>query len=292
MSASDLVSKKTRLEFREHFVGWTLRTIADEFDAADIACDLNYDPDLTGERRTLVEQYYHTLDFSNSNDVKRLLNVYAEVLRCIEVASVDEDSWGNSEQSRGSAKKELAKLTVLLKRDGWLYDDGLIRPAAGDPNFGNLLEHAVAFDLGHIRKQIERLENSVDSDPTHAIGTAKELVESCCKTILKDEGVEYDKKLDLMPLVKLTAKQLKLTPEHVPDAARGAKTIKTVLQKLTAIVHDMGELRNLYGSGHGKDGRFSGLQPRHARLVTGMASTLALFLFETHTERTAAEDNK
>ncbi|HZZ30473.1 MAG TPA: abortive infection family protein [Phenylobacterium sp.] len=41
-------------------------------------------------------------------------------------------------------------------------------------------------------------------------------------------------------------------------------------------------MRNFYGSGHGQDGRARGLTPRHARLAVGAASTLALFLFDTH----------
>src|SRR5690606_37330442 len=137
----------------------------------------------------------------------------------------------------------------------------------------------------YIRRQLERMESSVDNDPSHAIGAAKELVESTCKTILADEGAPHDKNIDLMPLIKLTVKQLKLTPDDIPDTAKGAQSIKQLLHKLAAIVHEMGELRGLYGTGHGKDGRFKGLQPRHARLATGMAGTLALFLFETHQER-------
>ena len=40
----------------------------------------------------------------------------------------------------------------------------------------------------------------------------------------------------------------------------------------------------MYGTGHGKDGNSAGLRPRHARLAAGAATTLAMFLFETHTE--------
>jgi hypothetical protein len=36
--AGEIISKKTRYEFREFFVGWVLREIEMEFDAADIPC--------------------------------------------------------------------------------------------------------------------------------------------------------------------------------------------------------------------------------------------------------------
>jgi hypothetical protein len=42
----DLISKKTRQLIREYFVGTTLAIIADEFDAADITADRDYDPEL------------------------------------------------------------------------------------------------------------------------------------------------------------------------------------------------------------------------------------------------------
>ena len=55
--SGDFVSKKTRQVFREYLVGWTLREISDEFDAAGVPCDLEYQPPVSGQRRSLVEQY-------------------------------------------------------------------------------------------------------------------------------------------------------------------------------------------------------------------------------------------
>jgi len=52
----DIISKKTRNEFQEFFVGWTLRQIEQEFDAADIACDDDFTPNTSGQRRSLVQQ--------------------------------------------------------------------------------------------------------------------------------------------------------------------------------------------------------------------------------------------
>jgi hypothetical protein len=51
---------------------------------------------------------------------------------------------------------------------------------------------------------------------------------------------------------------------------------------LTTVVQGIGELRNQYGSGHGKKASFKGLTARHAKLSVGAASTLAIFLLETH----------
>ena len=75
-----LISKKTRNEFREYLVSWTLREIASEFEAANVGVDLAYRPDVGGQRRSFVEQHYHTLDFGKAADVRRLLAAYAATI--------------------------------------------------------------------------------------------------------------------------------------------------------------------------------------------------------------------
>jgi hypothetical protein len=54
---------------------------------------------------------------------------------------------------------------------------------------------------------------------------------------------------------------------------------------LATITQGIAELRNQYGTGHGKAAGAKGLGPRHAKLAVGAASTLAVFLAETHNEK-------
>ena len=68
---------------------------------------------------------------------------------------------------------------------------------------------------------------------------------------------------------------------HRPKAA---DTVRVILKNLATIVQGLAELRNPYGTGLGHEGRARGLKLRHARLPAGAASTLALFLMETHHE--------
>jgi hypothetical protein len=148
-----------------------------------------------------------------------------------------------------------------------------------------LKEAAVLFDAEYLADQVRRLEQSVDSDPAHAIGAAKELVETCCYTILSERGKPATDKPDLLPLVRRTLEELKLVPDGITDAHKGAKSIKSLLGNLATITQSLAELRNLYGTGHGKDGKTRGLSTRHARLAVGTGTTLAVFLFDTHQER-------
>ena len=141
------------------------------------------------------------------------------------------------------------------------------------------------FDKRHLYKQIERMKSSVDSDPELAIGTAKELIETCCKTIMEERGKPFEGSPDVAKLTKVTLKELDLVPESIADSTRGSDVIRRILQNLGAIGNGLAELRGLYGTGHGREAGASGLHPRHARMAVGAASTLAIFLFDTHTER-------
>jgi len=131
------------------------------------------------------------------------------------------------------------------------------------------------------------MEAAIVNDPDLAIGTAKELVETCCKTILTERKVTFSKNADIPELVKLTCKNLDLTPDKIPEKAKASETIKRLLSNLATITQGVAELRNHYGTGHGKMAGSKGLKPRHAKLAVGAASTLAVFLMETHIERSS-----
>lgn len=150
---------------------------------------------------------------------------------------------------------------------------------------------ADALDAGWMQKEIERLENAVDRDPALAIGTAKELVETCCKSILTKRGVEISRADDLPKLTKTLAKELKLVPEGIPDETRGANSIRLILQNLSTLTQNLSELRGLYGSGHGRDGKHRGLEPRHARLAVASAVAFIDFVTETYQLRHVKTDS-
>jgi hypothetical protein len=140
-------------------------------------------------------------------------------------------------------------------------------------------------DANYVLEQITRMESAVENDPGLAIGTAKELVETVCKTILEERKVSIDGNPDLPKLVKATAKELRLTPADIPGEAKAADSIKRLLSNLASITNGVAELRNNYGTGHGKSATSKGLGARHAKLAIGAASTLAIFLVETHHEK-------
>ena len=141
------------------------------------------------------------------------------------------------------------------------------------------------FSSEYLTKQIDLMIRMQAENPTEAIGKAKELIESCCKTILDDLSVAWDKDWSVTNLAGATMEQLKLMPENIPETATEARSMKALLGNLLQVATRMAELRNPYGSGHGKSASYKGLEERHAKLAVGASITYVSFLWDTHEKR-------
>lgn len=149
----------------------------------------------------------------------------------------------------------------------------------------NAAELQEKFSSEYLSKQIELMLRMQNENPTDAIGQAKELIESCCKTILDGIGVAWDKNWDISKLTGETLNQLSLTPESISSTDPIDKNIKAVLGNLKGITSKLAEIRNAYGSGHGKSAAFTGLEERHAKLAVGCSITFVTFLWDTYEGR-------
>ena len=275
----DLISRRTRREFREWMVSWTLREIEETFSNENLDPDLAYTPPEGGQRRSLIEQYYHAIDFTSWEGVKPLLGVYQLVLDSAK--KLNPDSYST--------------FVIQLERDGFKIDHHRILFQSGRTALSHVGQLAERIDATYIRTQIIRIEESIEDDPALAIGSAKELVETTCKTILNETGANFDSAWDVPKLVKETLKQLKLAPEDVrsptsenENAKKAVEAMRQMLQNLGAIAGRLAELRNAVGTGHGPDGRVRGPRPRHARLAVHAAAALITFMFETHEIRSSS----
>jgi hypothetical protein len=201
---------------------------------------------------------------------------------------------------RNEALKLVGEFNDQLRREGWqLVEEEKI---AGRPrfvprsvkdssarSFSRARTVADALNASWMQKEIERVENAIETDPALAIGTAKELVESCCKSILERRGVTVPNGTDLPKLTKMVTTELRLVPEGISNEAKGADTIKLILRNLSALSQYLAELRGLYGSGHGRDGKHKGLEPRHARLAVGAAVAFIDFITSTYQKQSEIE---
>lgn len=169
-----------------------------------------------------------------------------------------------------------------LKNDGWeIYEHNKIssKPIFKARKIGVVIKiKEIPFGEEYIKEQILRMEENIEKSPDLAIGTAKELIETTLKTITNTT----DRKADIPSIQKQALKSLNLVPDCIPDSVKGAEIIKILLSNFSTIVQKVDELRNLYGTGHGKHAKTTKLEPRHARLAVGAAITFVNFVFETY----------
>lgn len=128
------------------------------------------------------------------------------------------------------------------------------------------------YDVPEMIQHVTRIRASLHQDPAQAIGSAKELLESVCKTILGLHGTGSTDDLPL--LIKRVRQQLDLESGSTGNAR------DRVLNGLTQIATGVSELRNLQGTGHGRS-KAPNADPTYARLAVDSASAIALFLLDS-----------
>jgi hypothetical protein len=80
---------------------------------------------------------------------------------------------------------------------------------------------------------------------------------------------------------------LGLSPKDIAD-----DDLKRILQGLYSLADGIAALRTHEGSAHGRSSKARyRLRARHARLAVHAAHTMALFVLETHDERSASTTN-
>lgn len=288
----DIISKRTRKEFQEFLVGYYLREIEVLFDNHDLnPKHLPEDQLPSGQRRSLVEKYYANINWEDIKDVRKVVNVYEEILDNLSEQIADHSIYNTSNviDEQKSRQKQFEKFLRFLKKDGFEYNEGKL---VAQSILSVELEHDAVdlFDPHQFNEYVERIKTSIEDDPALAIGSTKELVEAVLKTILTNlEGEEFVKADDVPQLLKKVQKALKLTPDGIDSAARGAEIVRILLSNLGSVVIKLAELRNLYGTGHGTEKKRVGMQPRHAKLAVGAGITLCTFLLDTFKMRSRTE---
>jgi hypothetical protein len=139
--AQDLISKKTRYEFREHLVDFSvIREIQAHFDNADISY-LEDAPAHSGQRRTCVERYYASLDFAKADDVAKLCRAFGSIMEELENSN---PFLSESETARRLARRDT--LVKWLRKDGYDYQSGRVFRAGQLPTASELTVLAADFD--------------------------------------------------------------------------------------------------------------------------------------------------
>lgn len=156
--------------------------------------------------------------------------------------------------------------------------------AAMSPADNHVLGAIKRFDALYIDEVWNQALARRSDNPDAAITSARNLLESVCKHILDDSGIQYDDNFDLPKLYRLTAEELSLAPSQHSE-----QIFKQILGACQAVVEGLGSVRNRLGDAHGKGRRPVRPAPRHAELAVNLAGSMALFLIQTWEARTGSK---
>lgn len=177
-------------------------------------------------------------------------------------------------EKKGMLKAYIKELEVFSP-SGELADSSPIEiPLAGQGK----LDTASISAAWH--KALERR----NEDPEGAITAARTLLESVCKHVLDELGVEYGDSADLPKLYGLTSKELNLAPSQQTEDA-----FKKILGGVHSVVDGLANLRNRLGDAHGQGKNPVKPLPRHAELAVNMAGSMASFLLATFESKTGRQ---
>jgi AbiJ N-terminal domain 3 len=172
-------------------------------------------------------------------------------------------------------------LVVTEEMSGRPVFEGRRRSGAKQPSTAlRLPEYQRLRDPKVFEEHLRRIETGLVKDPAAAIASSKEMVESACKIVLDDYGVEYRRRDELLDLYKKTAAELNLSAESVPDNARGSQAAQGALRALVTTAKGSPSCVTNSDSVMVGPGRAPALA-RHARLAFTTASAVAEFLLDT-----------
>lgn len=266
-----MLDVRARTAVRDWMSGTTLREI-DDLWQDELFAPVFEDPEpVGGERVTRYQGYLNQVDWTDASQVARALRVFEASLRFV---FHPREGWAPDED-------RVERLKRLFARDGFtLTDEGKI---TGGPRVVDEVLLSGLTDPGVIHQHLDRISRAVQSDdPAQAIGSAKELIESTAKLVLRERGLPVPSADDLPQLVKAAQEALLIHAKQVIGGPDRAPSVRRILSSAGGVAIGVAELRNAgFGTGHGQDAVRVGLGPRHARLAVNAARLWCEFVLDT-----------
>ena len=261
--SKELISKATRNEFREVLTGFVLREIDMIFDSAGITPHTDFVPQVNGQRRSRVEQYYASIDFCNTSDVQKVVAGFEELMLQLNSRPLQ---WHQETTNR---------LIARMQRDGFRYESGrflldsLRLNSLTTPSLVALTKESLAEHVDKARAKI------ISGDYAGAITNAYTLVEEFLKELLRQINAEFNENEgDIKSLYGCVLEPLNLNPkgEHLESHLR------SILQGLKSLVVGLYEVANKASDRHA---RKYNPAPHHAKLAVNTALILCEFLLDS-----------
>ena len=269
---ADLISKKTRNRFREALVGFTLQQIDRFFQEADLhPSSLEPPPEISGQRRRLVEQYYAYIDWTSPSCIRRVASVYDSVIE-----HLHETGYRGGNADIEAAEKTIQSLASSMINDGFTLQNGRF---SLDCVKAPLVTTSLLVTLTEvsITEHIEKAHAKINShDYAGAITSSYTLVESFLKQILQRLGIAFNQdEGDIRQLYQLVTGPLNLSPK----GENLESFLKSILQGLKSQLMGLYELANKGSDRHAR--RYNPAR-HHAKLAVNTAFSLCEFLLESY----------
>jgi len=264
----DLISKSTRNEFRELLTDFTLREIQMIFESGNLVPKYIDIPGISGQRRTLVEQYYANIDFSSPTDIKKLLTAYEEI---IEQLVRNEKSASDPKMVRGT----IDSLMRRMERDGFRFEKSQFVMPATTPVIST--SSLVELSEDSINEHLDKARHKIDNgDNAGAITTAYTLVEQFLKKLLEKLDVSFNQdEGNIQALYTLIVTPLNLNP--------GGETLESYLKSiLVGLKQQITGLYTLANKASDRHARRFNPAKHHAKLAVNIAFCLCEFLLDSY----------
>jgi hypothetical protein len=142
---------------------------------------------------------------------------------------------------------------------------------------------AIAGGLMHIEEQVQGIEKAMAENPGLVFDLAKTLVESVCRTVLRERNIPYSENDDLPKLFKNATQTLPFLPPEASGKREIRKSLERTLNGLHTAIQGICELRNRCGfASHGAAEPRPPMESVQALLAAGAADTIVGFLYRVH----------
>ena len=142
---------------------------------------------------------------------------------------------------------------------------------------------AMEGGLAHIEEHVKGIEQAVAQNPGLAFDLAKTLVESTCRTVLRERSIDCAETDDLPKLFKIVTQHVPFLPSTASEASKVRSSLKRTLSGLNAAIHGICELRNQCGfASHGSDSPRPIMEGVQALLAAEAADAIVGFLHRAH----------
>lgn len=140
-----------------------------------------------------------------------------------------------------------------------------------------------------LRRYVEALEISIESQPAFCLQNVRTLFEAAHATIAPQLGVQFKKNGRFPDRMRAVIEALDFTITNHPDGAKINATVAALLKGIDDTAVALAQLSNIPNMRHGGSLDWGTLERQHAAMLGGLCDTLVSFLFDVAWSRPSPE---